>query len=229
MDGGLHWIDRREPARTRNVLHHQKGLFDIARLGPHVFTAGGDGLLTRWDLGAARTVESIQLSHQALRCIAVSESRRELAVGSSDGSVYFLDIETLALKSMLEKAHANSVFTTAYQGQRLITGGRDAMLRAWDLSSSAPAASPPLLAELPAHWFTLNHLAFSPDGKLLATASRDKTIKIWEVDSLELLKVLDTIRHSAHVNSVNRLLWLPDGRLVSGSDDRAVMWWEVTY
>jgi len=237
MDGGLHWIDRYAPARTRNVQHHRKGIFDIAHVGPHIFTAGGDGLLTRWDLAAARTVESIQLSHQALRCIAVSEQRAELAVGSSDGSVYFLDTETLGLKFVLEKAHSASVFCAAWlpstppPPQRgggtkvLLTGGRDAMLRAWNFKLQTSNAE--LLTELPAHWFTLNHLAFSPDGKFLATASRDKTLKIWDASTLELLKVVDTLRHSGHINSVNRLLWLANGRLVSCSDDRTLMWWEL--
>jgi WD40 repeat protein len=254
MDGGLHWIDRQAPNRTRNILHHRKGIFDIARIGPHIFTAGGDGLLTRWDLAAARTVESIQLSHQALRCIAVSESRAEMALGSSDGSVYFLDTETLELKHTLEKAHANSVFTAAYGPQQpdnpinqlFLTGGRDAMLRAWDfklqtsnsepqtpnselrtLNSELQTSNFKLLTSRPAHWFTVNHLAFSPDGKFLATASRDKTLKIWDAATLELLKVVDTLRQSGHVNSVNRLLWLADGRLVSCGDDRTVMWWGI--
>lgn len=77
-----------------------------------------------------------------------------------------------------------------------------------------------------AHMFTINHLAFSPDGSLFATASRDKTIKIWDTYSLKLLKVLDTIRHGGHINSVNRLLWLPE-MLVSASDDQRAIIWEV--
>lgn len=252
MGGGLHWIDRNDPARTRNIQHHSKGLFDIARFGPHIFTAGGDGLLTRWDLAAARSVESIQLSHQALRCVVVSENRHELAVGSSDGSVYLLDAETLELKSVLEKAHQSSVFCAAWQKPHpqplskmdrgaasprpngaglLLTGGRDAMLRTWDFPIEAEnlkykIQNPKL--ELPAHWFTINHLGFSPDGGLLATASRDKTIKIWDATSLELLKVVDTLRHGGHTHSVNRLLWLADGTLVSCGDDRAVMWWVMS-
>lgn len=232
MDGGLHWIDRRDPSRTRNIQHHHKGLFDIARRGASVFTAGGDGLLTRWDLDTIRTVESIQLSHQALRCIALDPVQQEIAVGSSDGCIYFLDAETLALKSTLQSAHSNSVFTVAYQPlpadesssvRHLLSGGRDAMLRIWDLTPPDPR----LFSEMAAHWFTINHLAFSPDEKWLATASRDKTIKIWEAATFELLKVVDTQRYGGHIHSVNRLLWLPDGTLVSCSDDRSLMWWRI--
>ncbi len=227
MDGGVHWIDRAAPDLTRNIQHHRKGVYDIVRSGQWIFTAGGDGILTRWDLTAARAVESIQLSNQALRCIAISESRQELAVGSSDGSIYFLDPDTLELKNILKKAHTNSVFTLAYGPHHLFSGGRDAMLRVWTSNLELRTSNLELQTELPAHWFTINHLAFSPDGAFLATASRDKTIKIWNPATLELLKVVDTLRHGGHVNSVNRLLWLRHGTLVSCSDDRSVMWWEV--
>lgn len=225
MNGGLHWILRDEPERTRNVQHHHKGVYDMLELGSCLFTAGGDGLLTRWDLETARTLESLQLSPQALRALAYSEKRGEIAVGASDHHIYILDAASLALKHTVKNAHKNSVFTLAYtpDGTRLLSGGRDAALNIWTVGDWQPA---PETLEVAAHLFTLNHIAFSPDGKLFATASRDKTLKIWDAATFTLLKVVDTIREGGHINSVNRLLWLPGG-LVSASDDRTAMIWSV--
>jgi WD40 repeat protein len=82
----------------------------------------------------------------------------------------------------------------------------------------------PQSPEQAAHLFTLNHIAFSPDGHLFATASRDKTFKIWDAQTYELLKVVDTLRLGGHINSVNRLLW-HGGGLISVSDDRRAIIW----
>lgn len=224
MNGGLHWIIRDAPENTLNVQHHTKGVYDILALGQHLFTAGGDGVFTRWDIETARTMESIQLSNQALRAIAYTEKRHEIAVGASDNNIYILDVETLALKSTILNAHTNSVFTLVWSpdSQQLLSGGRDAWLKIWEFPKSSAVSHPTEAA----HLFTINHITFSPDGKLFATASRDKTLKIWDATTFELLKVVDTIRNGGHINSVNRLLWLP-GCLVSASDDRSAMIWVV--
>lgn len=224
MNGGVHWIDLEHPDRTRNIQHHQKGVYDLQYYGEWLFSAGGDGVLTRWDARESRAMESLQLSNRALRSVAVSEKRNELAVGASDGAIYFLDAGTLALKHTLPGAHGHSVFVVAYSPNHryLLSGGRDAMLRVWDLENKHT-----LLSEQPAHWFTVNHLVFSPDGRFFATASRDKTIKIWDTETFQLLKVLETIRDGGHLNSVNRLLWMPDC-LISASDDRSVVLWTVS-
>jgi len=70
---------------------------------------------------------------------------------------------------------------------------------------------------------------FSPDGKLVATGSRDKTIKIWNAQNFGLLKVIDTQRNGGHINSVNTLLWSSfNNWLISGSDDRSIIIWDVS-
>ena len=80
----------------------------------------------------------------------------------------------------------------------------------------------------PAHWFTINAIAFHPNGQFFATASRDKTIKIWDANTFELLKVLEVIRDKGHVNSVNALLWHPyQELLLSAGDDRSIIIWET--
>lgn len=220
MNGGVHWIHYEHPDRTRNVQHHQKGVYDILSVGDRVFTAGGDGLLTLWDRDSGHALESYHLSNQALRSIAYNEKRKELAVGSSDGSIYFLDSDTLFLKKVLPDAHQNSVFAVSYtpNGRHLLSGGRDAMLRIWETTDLR------LLSEQNAHMYTVNHITFSPDQAFFATASRDKTLKIWDAETFSLLKVIETIRDGGHLNSVNRLMWLPDC-LISVSDDRSAMLW----
>ncbi|MCB9039753.1 MAG: WD40 repeat domain-containing protein [Lewinellaceae bacterium] len=225
MNGGLHWIQLGEPEKTRNIAHHQKGVFDILRIGPYVYTAGGQGLLTRWDAASGRSLESIQLSNQSLRCLAYCPERGELAAGASDHAIYFLGAETLELRHRLAKAHDNSVFTLHYTpgGAHLLSGGRDAMLKAWALGNT-----PELLSAQAAHWYTINSIAFHPEGRWFATGSRDRSIKLWNPQTFELLKVLDASRDGGHVNSVNRLFWHPyHNSLISASDDRTMIVWEV--
>jgi WD40 repeat protein len=193
-------------------------------LNEHVFTIGGEGVLTRWDALEQRSIESIHLSNQSLRSIAYSISRQELAIGGSDAQIYLLDALTFELKHTIAGAHANSVFSLAYSpdGQWLLSGSRDAHLKVWDVNTWQVHLAHP------AHWFTINAIAYHPNGSLFATASRDKTIKIWDAYTFELRKVIDTIRHGGHVNSVNDLLWTQfDNELVSAGDDRSLMIWNV--
>ncbi len=222
LTGGLHWIDLKEAERTRNIAHHKKGVFDFLVLGDTLLSVGGGGMLSRWSVAERRSTESLLLSHESLRCLEYSEKRNEIAVGASDHNIYLLDAETLVVKQTLEAAHGNSVFSLAYSPDQryLLSGGRDAQLRVWDLEDGGK-----MLQNIPAHMYTINDICWHPEGDFFFTASRDKTIKVWEAGSFRLRKVLEGARDQGHFNSVNRLRWQGDA-LVSASDDRTLILWE---
>lgn len=228
MNGGLHWINLREPGKARLVQSHKKGIFDLLLIENRLFSAGGDGVLSVWNTETQYPETSIQLSAAALRCIAYTPERDELAIGSSDNRIIFLNPSTLAVTGEISDAHTNSVFSLAYapDGRTLLSGSRDAFLRIHSLSDNGNWMRDPRSPDLAAHLFTINHIVFSPDASLFATASRDKTIRLWDFRTGQLLKVTDVIRHGGHVNSVNRLMWTADA-LLSASDDRTVSIWRV--
>jgi WD40 repeat protein len=73
------------------------------------------------------------------------------------------------------------------------------------------------------HPSQVNEVRYSPDGKTLATASDDKTVKLWDVVTGKELKTFNG--HQKWVYSVS---FSPDGKtLASGSDDNTVKLWDV--
>jgi WD40 repeat protein len=65
--------------------------------------------------------------------------------------------------------------------------------------------------------------------KLIITGSRDRSIRIWDDITLELLKEISMTKYKAHTHSVNYLLWMEKEKvLLSASDDKTVKSWIIT-
>jgi len=221
LDGGVHWLYPGAEDRNRHVAHHTRGVFATLRVGEEIFTAGGDGVLTRWSVPEQRTLESLPLSANSLRSIAHNSETGQLVVGASDGRVYLVGRDSFVLHQVFE-ANQPSVFTLAFHpsGEYVVSGGRDAHLRFHRISGAGSVHAP-----IAAHLSTVNALAFDPSGQYLATASRDKTVKLWDANSWQLLKVVEVVRDRGHVNSVNTLLWLDEQTLLTAGDDRRILTW----
>ena len=73
------------------------------------------------------------------------------------------------------------------------------------------------------HLNHVNCVAFSPDGTRIASASADKTIRIWDAQTGEEVATL-----TGHTDAVVTVAYSPDGsKLASGSDDRTVRLWDT--
>ena len=81
-----------------------------------------------------------------------------------------------------------------------------------------------ILPDLLGHTEDVNSVSYSPDGKHLVSASRDKIIKIWDVVTGENISNLE-----GHTEGVNSVSYSPDGKhLLSHSYDHTIKIWEVS-
>jgi WD40 repeat protein len=156
------------------------------------------------------------LSADSLRCVI--ETDDSLFVGASDHAIYQLDKTTYEVKRKL-MGHTNSVFALAMiDDNTLVSTGRDAMIRAWDLTIGKEVYA------VPAHEYQAKSLSYN--GSILLSSSMDKTIKLWS-NELELLKVIDFEKYEGHTNCINKVQWLDENMFVSCSDDRSLYLWKV--
>jgi WD40 repeat protein len=66
-------------------------------------------------------------------------------------------------------------------------------------------------------------VVFSPDGKLLASCSRDTTIRLWDPETGACQKTLE-----GHTHRVTEVLFSPDDKtLASASDDKTIRLWDL--
>lgn len=221
--GELIIVDLSKKNIPRSYAAHTGDIFAVEQDHQgRILTGGADGHLKIWEQNTFHLLHDFKLSNSSIRCIQIHGN--EALIGLSDHTIRVFDLENLEQKQILQ-GHQNSVFTIASLDKNtFISGGRDASFIVWKKNDDVWTKDISIVA----HMYTVNHLSVSPNGKFLASASRDKTFKIWDTESLQLLKVIDHQKVTeSHSHSINRLLWLDDETLLTTGDDKRIIAWKV--
>ncbi|KAK1259214.1 hypothetical protein QJS04_geneDACA010205 [Acorus gramineus] len=102
--------------------------------------------------------------------------------------------------------------------ERLISGSDDFTMFLWE-----PSVNKQPKARLTGHQQLVNHVYFSPDGQWIASASFDKSVKLWNGNTGAFVAAF-----RGHVGPVYQISWSADSRLLlSGSKDSTLKVWDI--
>ena len=206
--------------------------------------AGGECLHT---LGAEGNADGATGPTDGVTSVSISPDGRTLAAGSLDKVVRLWDTATGQFLAKLGDAdaaapgqhtsgHSDSVYSVAFSpdGQSLASGSLDNSIMLWDVrqarQSGGAAAQAPMVTKFTGHKDFVLSVAFSVDGSLLMSGSKDRTVQFWEPraggsGSVESSK----LSLNGHENSVISIGHSSVNRtFVTGSGDRQARIWSYT-
>lgn len=136
-------------------------------------------------LSDAMTLEPIERMSDALGFAVFSPDSKTVVIGSRDKNAAGDIDRTVRLYDIAErkfrvlKGHASSIRCVAFSpdGQRLVSGGGDGVIKLWDMRTFQAVLS------IKAHEGNVDAVAFSPDGLKLASGGEDKTLNLWQLET----------------------------------------------
>lgn len=166
--------------------------------------------------------------------VAVSPDARWMASASMDNTIGLWDLRRIAARETIAplvilRGHTDGVTSVAFSpdGSMLASGSYDRTVRLWDiraLPDDLTILRHPAPVTMRFHRDCVQSVVFSPDGKKLASASSDHTVRVYKNASPRPYPIATLNRH---FDKVLTLAFSEDGRLLaSGGKDQTVIVWE---
>src|SRR5579883_1588110 len=211
--------------------------FRLAGWGESVlFTLDGQRLISHdggdlhiWEVSTGRPLREFSLpENQRAWAIALSPDGQTLAAGSTDGAIYLFDLRSgKTVQRLLGPAEEARALAFSPDGKLLASGrhfdfprkqGQDNPIQLWDVATGKE------LRRLIGHKDTVLSVAFSPDGKTLASGAHryDATLRLWNVATGDELFAL-----KGHGGELWSVAFSPDSKTVAtGSMDKTIRLWD---
>lgn len=170
-----------------------------------------DGALCRTLQGHGHWVNKLALNTDYAMRIAYFNPKK-LMEGNA------VNVKDESERKRLSQEGYNNALQKAGGTEKMVSGSDDFTIYLW-----IPSTEKKPIARMTGHQQLVNDVKFSPDARLIASASFDKSIRLWSGVDGKFLAVL-----RGHVNAVYQLAFSADSRLlVSGSKDSTLKVWDM--
>jgi len=171
-----------------------------------------DHVIKIWDIKRKQFKFSLQ-GHIGGISEIVNLDGRVIATSSADKTIRVWDLASKVTKSIF-KQHLGYVYGLAKLDTKLVSASKDRTMGLFDVGSEKQIAQFSHTEDGKAHSSTVYDVN-SHEGNVVASASRDGYVKVWDARSLKCVKTLDP--DDGYVYSVN---FSPDGKIIAGTSGK---------